>query len=60
MSREEDGVVLAEILDQVAHGADLIGIEADGRLVEDEQVGVVHHGIGPGRRAGGTLSRACR
>ncbi len=22
------------------------GIEADGRLVEDEQIGIVHHGIG--------------
>ena len=46
MGGEKDGVVLAEVANQVAHLPDLVGIEADGRLVEDEQVGRVQEGVG--------------
>ncbi len=39
-------MVLPQVADQVAHGADLVRVEADGRLVEDEERRVVHHGVG--------------
>ena len=32
---KQDGVVAAQILNQVAYGADLVGVETDGRLIED-------------------------
>ena len=32
----------AKTLDQVAHFDDLLGVEADGRLVENDHVGIVH------------------
>jgi hypothetical protein len=36
----------AMVLDQVPHLPDLVRVESDGRLVEDEQVGVVEQGVG--------------
>jgi len=54
---EEDGVVFAEFLDEVADGADLIGIEADGGFVEDEEVGVVDEGVGESDALAITLER---
>ena len=38
-------MLLAEVLDQVAHLANLIGIEADGRLVENQQIRFVHERV---------------
>ena len=43
---EKNGVVAAEIANEVADESDLVRIETDGRLVENEEVGLVHHGIG--------------
>ena len=42
----EDGVVLAEALDEATDGANLIWVESVGGLVEDEELGVVNEGIG--------------
>ena len=36
----------AELADQFADLADLVGIEAVGRLVEDQQFGIVDEGVG--------------
>ena len=44
--REDDRVVRAEPADQVAHLCLLIRIETGPRLVEDEDVGLVHEGRG--------------
>lgn len=41
----EDGVGLAEVADEFADLADLVGIEAIGGLVENEQLGIVDEGI---------------
>ena len=38
-------MLLAEVLDEFADLADLVRVEADGRLIEDEQVGVADEGI---------------
>ena len=46
VGREQDGVAFAEVFDQLADLPDLVRVEADGRFVEDEQVGVVQEGIG--------------
>ena len=35
----------AKVLDQLAHAADLIRVQADGRLIEDQQIGLVHQRI---------------
>jgi hypothetical protein len=43
---EHDRVLAAEALDQLARLDDLLGIEARGRLVEDEDVRVVEDGLG--------------
>ena len=40
--RENDRVIPGEILDQVADFDDLLGIEAHGRLVEDDYIRIVH------------------
>ena len=37
MGGEEDGMAFAELLDEVSNGADLVGIEAIGRFVENEE-----------------------
>ena len=42
---ENDGVVSGEALDQVADFDDLLGIEADGGLVEDDDVGIVDQSL---------------
>ena len=44
--RKQNRVLLAEILDQLAHLSDLVGIETDRRLVENEQIGLSQKGIG--------------
>ena len=43
---KQDRVLLAEVLDEVAHLPDLVRVEADGRLVEDEQVRLGDEGFG--------------
>ncbi len=44
--RKQDRVRQPELLDQVAHAPDLVRVEAVGRLVEDQQLGLMHEGIG--------------
>ena len=43
---EDDGVVAGEAVDQLADFDDLLGIEAGGGLVEDQDVGVVDDRLG--------------
>ncbi len=43
---EEDRPVPPELLDEVPDLAHLVGIEADGRLVEDEDLGIVGEDVG--------------
>ena len=45
MRRENDGVAPGKTLDQMADFDDLLGIEAHGGLVEDDDVGIVHQGL---------------
>ena len=40
--REDDRLLLADLLDDAADLGDLVGVEARGRLVEDEHLGLVH------------------
>jgi len=46
VSGNEDGVLLGEILNQFPEDPDLIGVQADGGFVKDEEVGLVDEGIG--------------
>ena len=46
VAREEDGVLPAEHLDGRAHLDDLHRVEAAGRLVEDQELGLVHQRLG--------------
>src|SRR5437764_11538813 len=46
VGREQDGVLLAQLADQLARRADLSGVEAGGRLVEDEDGGAVEQDVG--------------
>ena len=46
VSREQDGVLPSEILNQLSYLADLIGIKTAGRLVENEQIGFMDKSIG--------------
>ena len=43
---KQNGVLFAEILDQVAHLPDLVRIEAAGRLIENQKIRFVHERIG--------------
>ena len=43
---KQDGVPLAQVFDQLPHLADLVRIEADGRLVEDEQIRIMQERVG--------------
>ena len=43
---EDDGLFLAEFFDEAADFNDLVGVEACGRLVEDEYLRVVNHCAG--------------
>src|SRR4029077_9696411 len=43
---ENDGVIAGEALDEFAGFVDLLGVEAGGRLVENEHVGIVDDGLG--------------
>ncbi len=43
---KNDGVAAGEALDQVAHFDDLLGIEAHGGLIENDDFGIVHQGLG--------------
>ena len=43
---EDDGVVAGEGLEQLADFDDLLGVEAAGGLVEDQDIGVVDDGLG--------------
>ena len=48
----EDGLaVLGHLVDEAEHGARRLGVETGGRLVEQEEVGLVEHGAGQ-REAG--------
>ena len=42
---QNDGVIAGQALDQVARLIDLLGIEARGRLVEDQHIGIVDDGL---------------
>jgi hypothetical protein len=42
---EDDGVVAGEVLEQVADLDDLGGVEAAGRLIEDQDIGIVDDGL---------------
>ena len=56
----EDGLaVLGHLVDEAEHGAGRLGVEARGRLVEEQQVGLVEHGAGQreaGAHAGGVAA----
>ena len=43
--RDQDGLRLAEIADQLPHAADLVGVEPAGGLVHDQHLGVVQQGL---------------
>ena len=43
---QDNGVISAKLLDEVSDLGDLHGIEAHRRLVKDQHVGVVQHGLG--------------
>ncbi len=43
---EHHGVVLAQLLDELADFDDLPGVQADRGLVEDQDLGVAHQGLG--------------
>ena len=60
VGREQQGVLAAELADQLADGHDLLRIEADGRLVEDQHLRVVEDRRRRARRAGGSPWTACR
>ena len=48
----EDGLaVLGHLVDEAEHGAGRLGVEAGGRFVEEQEVGIVEHG--PGEREAG-------
>src|SRR5262249_43276408 len=42
---EDDGVIPAKALDQIASFVDLLGVEAGSRLVEDQHIRVVNDGL---------------
>ena len=44
--RQDHAVRAAEFADQCANVEDLVGIEPDGRFVENDQIGLVHNGLG--------------
>src|SRR4051812_33479185 len=46
VSGEQDGVLFPEVLDQLADLSDLVGIEANRRLVENEQIRFVQERVG--------------
>ena len=56
----EDGLAaFGHLVDEPEHGARRLGVEAGGRLVEQEEVGFVEHGAGegePGPHAGGVAA----
>ena len=56
----EDGLaLLGELVDEAEHGLGRLGVEAGGRLVEQQQVGLVEHGAGEreaGPHAGGVAA----
>src|SRR5262249_2909155 len=43
--RKNDRVLPGQVFDQTADLLDLVGIESDGRLVEDDHIGVVDDGL---------------
>ena len=44
--RNQNGAPMREVFDEFSHLPDLVGIEADGRFVEDEQIRVMNQGVG--------------
>ena len=48
MRGNEDGLLAGKRADEVANGDDLIGIKSSGRLVEDEQLGLVDERLSDG------------
>ena len=46
MGGEDDGAVLAQSLDDVADLDDLLGIQTDGGLVQDQDLGIADEGLG--------------
>ena len=44
--RQQHRVRPAQLLDERAHGPQLVGIETDGGLIEDDQIGLVHQRVG--------------
>ncbi len=43
--RNQNGAPMREVFDELPHLPDLVGIEADGRFVEDEQIRVMNQGV---------------
>jgi hypothetical protein len=43
---QDDRMLGAQLSDQLAHLDDLLGVQADGRLVEDQHLGIVQDGLG--------------
>ena len=46
VSRKNNGMAAGETLDEVADLDDLLGVEADGGLVKDNDLGIVHERLG--------------
>ena len=44
--RDEHGVVAPQVFDELAHGADLVRVQADRRLVQNDKLGLVDERIG--------------
>ncbi len=58
--RKQNGVLFAQVLDQLAHLADLVWIEADGRFVENEKIGLVQQRVRQADPLAITFRQACR
>ena len=57
---ENNGVLARQVLDQIAGFVDLLGIQAGGRFIENQYVGIVDDGLRESRRAAGNLWIICR
>ena len=58
--RKQDRVLCCQLADHVANFADLNRVQPGRRLVEDQDLRVVHHRLGQARPAAGTRAKAAR